>query len=320
MSYLKIVFCLFLILINYCSLFPIQNEQKEEENLLIQYLWREIITLPKEKRPKVGLVLGGGGARGLSHIGVLRVLEEEGFPIDIVTGTSVGALVGALYCSGISVDKIELMASDIGWSSLTNVSFTSLAGLLLAEKLLSTEKMEQYIIQQIGHKQFHELKKPFACVATDLKTGEKIIFTEGDVALAVRASATIPGVFSPVEYRHRLLIDGGLVDNIPTDLAKLLGADIVIAVNIAADFTKYSTSNILLVLNQSIYIQGDILSYKQLSLADIVINPKVSDISAYELGRAKECIDAGIIETRRMIPKLKRLLIDRTFRYLLESK
>ncbi|MFN3966316.1 MAG: patatin-like phospholipase family protein [Endomicrobiia bacterium] len=299
------------------SIFP-EETNFDPDQFLTQYFWREVITLSPPKRPKIFLVLSGGGARGLAHIGVLKVLEEEGVPIDGIVGTSVGALIGALYCSDIKVDKIELMAEEIGWSDLTNISVPSVVGLLTTEKLLSTEKMEEYIAKNVGKKQFHEMKIPFACVATDLKTGEKIIFRDGDVASAARASATIPGVFSPVEYRHRFLVDGGLVDNIPTDIAKMMGADFIIAVDISADFTKVSPSNILLVLNQSISIQGELLSREALKLADVIINPKVSDVSIYELWRARECIDAGIIATRKIIPKIKKMIMDKTFNWLLK--
>ena len=313
---LTILVILFLISPNLSAL----SKEIDEENFLTQYFWREVITLKPPERPRIGLVLGGGGARGLAHIGVFRVLEEAGLPVDIVTGTSVGALVGALYSSGISIDRIESMTEEIGWSDLTNISAPSVVTLFLSEKLLSTEKMEKYIADKIGNKRFDELKIPFGCVATDLRTGEKIIFYEGDVAPAVLASATIPGVFTPVEYRHRLLVDGGLVDNIPTDVARMLKADIIIAVNISADFTKNTPSNIMSVLSQSISIQGEFLSGEQLKLTDLVINPEVSDVGIHELWRSRECIDAGIVATRKIMPKLKRLIIDRTYQWTIDQK
>lgn len=293
--------------------------QFDADDFLKKYFWREVITLSPPKRPKIVLVLSGGGARGLSHIGVLKVFQEEGIPIDGIAGTSVGALVGGLYCSGLDVEKIEIMAEEIGWTSLTNISPPSIVGMIVADKLFSSENMEKYIAEKIGNKQFHELKIPFACVATDLKTGERIIFREGDVAGAVRASATIPGVFSPAEYRHRKLVDGGVVANIPVDLAKMLSADIIVVVDISADFTKYSTANMLLVLNQSIYIQSSLLSTEALKQADVVINPRVGDVSAYELWRGRECIDAGVIAARKAMPKLKKLIMDRTFQWLLKQ-
>jgi len=292
----------------------------DEEKFLMQYFWREVISLSPTERPKIGLVLSGGGARGLAHIGVIKVLEEEGIPIDIISGNSVGALIGALYSSGLSVDIIEKMAQEIGWNDLTNISPGSVIGLVLADKLLSTQKMENYISQKIGNKQFYELKIPFGCVATDLITGEKIIFTEGNVSLAARASACIPGVFLPVEYRHRLLVDGGCIDNIPNDIAKLLGADIIITVVVESDYSKNSLSNVLSVLTQVISIQQKILSQQQLKLSDIIITPKLDDVSIYELWKSKKCIEEGIIATRKLIPEIKKTIMNKTYQWLLKQK
>lgn len=284
-----------------------------EEEIFEEYLWNEVKVANPPQRPRVALVLGGGGARGLAHIGVLKVFQENGIPVDTITGTSVGALVGGLYTADVSVEKMEHLAEDIGWGKITNLSAEAVVNLLTAEKLLSTEKMEKYIALQIGNKRFDELKIPFACIATDLKTGEKIIFREGLVAPAVRASATIPGIFEPVEYRQRYLVDGGLVDNLPVEVAKMLGAEIIIAVTVSADFTKYTTSSVLLTLNQAIYIQSEVLSQEQLKKADLVIRPQVKDVTAVELWRASECIDAGIVATRKMLPEIKDLIMRETF-------
>ena len=309
-----------LVFLLYCVLSPNAGAAADPDSFLTRYFWREVLTLKPQERPRIALVLGGGGARGMAHIGVLRVLEEESFPVDIVVGTSVGALIGGFYASGMSVDEIEDIARQTGWADLTNVTPFSVLRMVISKKLLSTEKLEKYIISRIGDKQFYELKIPFACTATDIRTGEKIIFREGSVAQAVRASANIPGIFEPVEFRHRLLVDGGLVDNIPTGLAKLLKADIIIAVDISSDFTKNLASSVLMVLNQSIYIQGNLLSCDQLKYADLVINPQVSDVTAYELWRYQECIDAGKIACRKMMPQLKRLIIEKTFQRILEKQ
>jgi NTE family protein len=287
--------------------------QADEEEIFREYLWTEVSHLKPPKRPRIGLVLGGGGARGLAHIGVLRILENENIPIDIISGVSVGALVGGLYAAGVEVEKLENIAQNIGWEKITNISTEALVRLLVAEKLLSTEKLEKYISQEVENKRFDELKIPFACVATDLKTGEKIIFREGLLAPAVRASATIPGVFEPVEYRQRYLVDGGLVDNLPVEVAKMLGADIIIAVAVSADFTQYSTANILLTLNQAIYIQSEVLTQEQLNKADLLVLPKVKDITAVEIWRAEECISAGIIAARKALPEIKKLIMQETF-------
>jgi NTE family protein len=235
----------------------------------------------------------------------------------MVVGTSVGALVGAVYCASVPMNKIENMGTSVNWNELTSLSNSSIIRLFLSEHLISTSKIEKYLNDKIGKRNFSDLGIPFACVATDLITGEEIIFREGEVAKAARASATIPGVFDPVEYRHRYLVDGGLCNNIPTDVAKLMGADIVIAVSVAADFTKNNVSNIFMVLNQAIYIQGRQIEDERLQLADLVIRPEVGDVSAVDLGRSRECIDAGVLAARTMAPKIKRLLIGRVSDYYL---
>ncbi|MBI3292545.1 MAG: patatin-like phospholipase family protein [Elusimicrobia bacterium] len=279
------------------------------EDLLLDQLWSEFQAKSVKERPKIGLVLGGGGARGLAHIGVLKVFQEEGIPVDLVVGTSVGALIGALYSAGVPLWKIEALAQDIGWQHLTDYSRTSLVRLLVAQRLLSSERMEQYIARTIGEKRFDELMIPFACVAADLKTGEKIIFREGPVAPAVRASATIPGVFEPVEYRHRFLVDGGIVDNLPTDVAALLGADIIVVAAVQGDFTQNQPATVLEVIHQAISIQGEQIVRQKLQQADLVIRPQVGSINVTELWRGRECITAGILATRSMLPEIRRLLV-----------
>ena len=285
----------------------------DQEEFIIDHLYYKTINLPKEKRPKIILVLGGGGARGFAHVGVLKALREANVPIDMVVGTSMGALVGSLYCSGIKIEDIEKIAEDIKWADISNLGVPSLITMVTSEKLLSTEKMEKYVNKLIGDKYFFQLKIPFACVATDIKTGEKIIFKEGPVAPAARASANIPGIFAPVEYRQRFLVDGGLVENIPVSVAKLFNPDIIITVAVSADITKNAFSNIFYTLFQTIYIQGQQSDKNNLAMSDIVIAPKVSDVSAIELGKAAECIDAGFIAGKNSLKKIKQLIIDKTY-------
>lgn len=284
----------------------------DQEEFITNYMWQRFIALKAPERPKIALVLSGGGARGLAHIGVLKVLDEEKLPVDIIIGNSVGALIGSMYAAGVPMEKIEQMGENVGWNDLTDFSDPSMIRLLLSKHLLSTEKMEQYLRQNIGNVRFEDLKIPFACVATDIKTGERIIMREGDVALAARASATLPGLFDPVPYRHRLLIDGGLSDNVPIDVAKLMGADYVIAVVASADITANEVSNVFMVLTQAIYIQGRILDAEKIRQADFVIIPKVKDVSAVDLGRSKDCVEAGVVAARQKIVELKQALIQRT--------
>lgn len=274
-----------------------------EERLLLDYFWERYLALPQAERPKVALVLGGGGARGLAHAGVLEVFEEEGVPVNMVVGTSVGALIGSLYAAGLPVSAIVDMAEHMSWGRL--ISFK-----LSPAGLYSTKKMEDYIRKHIEDKRFDELKIPFACVAVDIRNGEKLIFRDGPVALAVRASATMPGLFQPVEYRHRLLLDGGVVDNLPCDVAQLMGADIIIAIDVTAQVGLVNPDNALHVLSQVIYIRGNFLSEEQIKLADIVINPEVKDITVAELNRGAECVDKGRVAARKMISEVKKRILN----------
>ena len=276
-----------------------------------------MISLPASDRPKIALVLGGGGARGLAHIGVLKVLSEEKLPIDMIVGNSVGALVGSLYAAGVPMEKIEKMGENIGWDDLTNISDPNLFRLMLSRRLLSTDKMERYLESNIGDVRFEDLKIPFACIATDLKTVERIVMRDGKVALAARASATVPGLFDPVEYGHRYLVDGGLSDNVPIDIAKLLGADFVIAVTVSGDINTQDISNVFMVLTQSIYIQGRQLDAEKIKAADFVISPNVKDVTAVDLSKSKECIDAGTRAARLAVMELKKKLVERTSDYYL---
>ncbi len=290
-----------------------------QEDQLTDALWAQFRRLPVERRPRVALVLGGGGARGLAHIGVLKVLTREGVPVDLVVGTSVGALVGALYAAGLPVEEIERMGQEVGWDKISDMTAARVWRLFVSEELLRTEKMEHYIGRYVGNKQFADLGKPFACVATDLKTGEQIVLREGSVALAARASATMPGLFQPVPYRHRLLVDGGIVDNVPTDVAKMLGADVIVCVAVPANFSKYNVSNILMTLTQALYIQGEVISQERLKQADVLIAPKVEDVSAMELWRSQECIAAGEVAARESLPRLRRVLVKKFFERWLET-
>ncbi|MFA5975968.1 MAG: patatin-like phospholipase family protein [Elusimicrobiota bacterium] len=291
-----------------------------EDQFLLDALWDGLRTLPHHQKTKVGLALGGGGARGLAHIGVLKVLQEENIPINLIAGTSVGALIGALFASGISTTDMEEMCAEIGWSSLTNYSQLSLFKLLVMEELLSTRNMEVYLRKHIGDQRFDQLKIPFTCSATDLQTGERVVFREGSVAFAARASAAVPGLFEPVLFRHRYLVDGGLVSNIPTDLLTEMGADIIVAVDVTADFSRFQPRNILATLNQAIYIQSEAMSKAELARADVVVRPQMGDISAIDLTRSAESIDAGILSTRLAVPAIKRVILDKNFDLLIRSR
>lgn len=177
-------------------------------------------------RPRIGLALGSGAARGLAHIGVLKVLEEAKIPIDIIAGTSMGALIGAMYASGVPVDHMERAALEIDWRSLARL----LDPILPFSGLTDSRRLVSFMAELLPARDFNDLNRPLAITATDINTGEAVIIKQGDLLEALRASLAFPGIFSPVRFGERFLVDGGLCKPIPTDVARQLGADKVIGV------------------------------------------------------------------------------------------
>src|SRR5438270_7207755 len=206
----------------------------------------------KIDRPRVGLALSGGVARGLAHIGVLRVLEEQNIPIDYIAGTSAGALVAAAFAAGMTIDEISEIGRILRWRDVGRVTLSRLG-------VQSNARLEEFVRARLPVKRFKELRIPLAIVATDLKTGSAVIISEGDVAFAIRASCALPGWYVPVTDEHgRQLVDGGLVANIPTAAVRSLGADIVIAVDVnseGANFISTPHSIIGVILQCIIVVQ-----------------------------------------------------------------
>jgi len=178
-------------------------------------------------RKRVGLALGGGGVRGMAHVGVIRVLEREGIPIDCIAGTSAGSLAGAAYAAGVRGQRLLEMALHLSWRDIARPIWPQ-------QGFVSFARLETYVIQTVGDLTFADLALPYAAVTADLATGEQVILTEGRVAPAVRASCSVPGIVPPVELGGRLLIDGGVVNNLPISVVRGLGADVVIAVGLGA--------------------------------------------------------------------------------------
>ena len=276
--------------------------------------------LRKGKKPgarKVGLALGGGAARGLAHIGVLEVLEKEGIPIDMIAGTSAGALVGALYAQGKQASQIKNLMLEQSWKKLAPLIDPSLSktGLIRGKKI--TDLITLFFG---GNIKFSDLKTPFACVATDIDTGEEVVINHGSVPEAVRASISIPALFTVVKREGRYLVDGGLVNPVPVNVVKEMGADFIIAVNVVPDVVERAHSankeraerrkepNIIHIIMQSIYIGTYALVRATLEEADIVIEPQVAHIGAGEFHRAHECIREGELAARGSIPEIKEKL------------
>jgi len=235
----------------------------------------------------IGLALSGGAARGIAHIGVLQYLEERGVKPCCIAGTSAGSIVGALYCSGKSVEELTHIASVMSWKDLIRIAIPR-------KGLIKSSLLHKSLVEYIGDITFEELKIPLIINAVDLLEGEEVLFEEGPVIDAVTASCAIPGIFSPVRLEKRLLVDGGLLDNVPSAHMGNKEVDYVIAVNVTAQRPlKKEPENIFEVLVQAYYIllhQRDIPSYKH---ADILIEPNLGDYSFWDTGKSKQLIREG---------------------------
>jgi NTE family protein len=277
--------------------------------LLRAHLWRVVRAAPVGRRPKVGLVLSAGSLRGTAHVGVIKVLQNAGFPIDVVAGTSMGAVVGSFYAAGISVARMWTIAEHLNLHTGSNLSGRHLISLFLFDRLLSSANAAKMIRRNLGDATFSRLKKPFACVAMDLYTGEAIIFRDGDVATAVRASMNLPGIFQPLEYRHRFLVDGGVVDYIPVDVARLLGAQWIIASVTQGDYTAARPKSVLDALEQVFDIRGSYLAREEMRSANFLIQPPVGDIGMFAEKKIPEALEKGVIEATRRLPAAEESLI-----------
>jgi NTE family protein len=270
----------------------------------------------------VGYALGGGGARGLSHIGVLKVLEEHGIYPDAIAGTSIGALVGVLYAGGLKAAEIEEVALQVNWRRMALLvdPTVSLAGFVQGKRVTSLLK------SILGDLSFPDLKLKFAAVATDIVSGEQVILTSGPVIDAVRASFSVPGILTPVRVGGRYLVDGGLVNEVPVGVCRQLGAEYVVGVNVIPDPSamlqrsrtggrwarrKRATAaaaesqrqrseaarqrrpNLVQVLSQSLLIPGYRIAVQDLAGADLAISPAVGGIGFFDFDRAAEAIAAG---------------------------
>ena len=252
-----------------------------------------------KKKRSVTLVLGGGSARGIAHIGVLKVLEREKIPVHRVIGTSIGALVGAGYALGIPLNQMEEMARHMTAKQLLDPTVPRMG-------LLAGNKLEEVIRSVTDNKRFEDCKIPLVIVTTDIENGEEVYHNKGDLQKIIRASSSWPGIFNPVRIDGRLLADGGIKNSVPTRIAKLLSIyDYVIAVNVGFCVKKEKIDNIFQMILQSFQIMGHELNQYQASEADTVINVELGDIDQGAFHRSKEAIIKGTLAAESKMDSIK---------------
>ena len=252
--------------------------------------------------PKIALALGGGAVRGFAHVGVIKTLEAQGIVADIVVGTSAGSLVGALYAGGYSGFELQKIAMKLDETSIGDWIFPD-------RGFIKGESLQNFVNNALKNRSIEKLNKTFAVVATDLRTGEPIVFRTGNTGIAVRASSSIPGVFQPVNINGREYVDGGLVSPVPVKVAKSLGADIVIAVDIGnkPKFTKVQdTIGILL---QTFTIMSESISAYELAQADVVIRPNMENIGTADFNNKYFAILEGEKAALAAIPAIREKIL-----------
>ena len=255
-------------------------------------------------RKKVGLAFSGGAARGFAHLGVIKVLREHDVPIDFIAGTSAGSFAGGALASGADIEEIIEMSRKISWFKMSGFSFSP-------KGLLSNAALGTFVKENFPVSKFEDLPIPFAAVACDLETGKEVILKDsGDLAEAIRASCAIPGVFAPIEHDGKLLIDGGVVANVPTKAVRKLGAEVVIAVDVLASGSSYwGKPNTLL----GIFFQSAMMLLRTASKAhhyraDVVIIPQLAHLRPDEIGKMDEFIKAGEAAALEKIDEIKTLI------------
>lgn len=260
---------------------------------------------PLALRPRLALALSGGAARGFAHVGVLRAFERHRIPIDMIAGSSAGAVVGGAYAAGLSVDDLAAFGRSLRWRRLGRLTI-SRAG------LQSNQPMEMILRDRFPVTRFEDLRIPFAAVATDLHSGAEVVMKgRGDIAFAIRASCTIPGIYVPaIDEQGRQLVDGGLVAIVPAAAARSLGADVVVAVDVNYEGAKFlgAPQSVLGVLFQSFMIVQRTATAAHVERADVAIRPRVGHIRWDEIRRVEELICLGETAAEEAMVEIKTLL------------
>ena len=260
---------------------------------------------PAPRPPRIGLALGGGAARGFAHIGVIQVLEENGIRPDLVVGTSAGSLVAALYASGKTGAELGLLADAMDETAITDWSFPG-------RGLIRGEALARFARDNTGGRAIEQMRLPLGIVATDLDSGQPILFQLGDVGVAVRASSAVPAVFQPVRIGSREYVDGGLVAPVPVRFARQMGAELVIAVDISAPPEGNPTGDAMRMLLQTFAIMGRSINNFELRDADVVLRPRLAGVSSADFAARKRSIQAGRDVALALLPELRLKIAART--------
>ncbi|MEY2191342.1 patatin-like phospholipase family protein [Neobacillus sp. BF23-41] len=253
------------------------------------------------EHPKIGLALGSGGARGFAHLGVIKALKDAGIPIHLIAGSSMGALVASFYGAGIDMDRLYKLSTAFKRKYFLDFTVPKMG-------FISGKKVKEFIKVFTHGKNIEDLSIPIGIVATDLLTGEKVVFQTGPVANAVRASISIPGIFVPEKYNGRILVDGGVSDRIPVSVAKEMGADIVIAVDVSRVKRNAEITSIYDVIMQSIDImQAEIINNREIA-ASVMIRPPVEIYSSRAFTNIDEIINLGEEEAKKHLKQIKTVI------------
>ena len=284
---------------NTLNITPIESISTQEATSKLDQRFKHA---QQREKPVVALVLGSGGARGYAHIGVIQVLEKKGIHPDFIVGTSAGSIVGSLYASGMSASKLRNVALDMKVADVREFKI-GLKG------FFDGKKVEDYVNQQVGTIALDKMKIPMYVVATELKHGKKVVFNYGNTGQAVRASVSIPSMFIPTTIAGKEYVDGGLVSPVPVDVARELGADVVIAVDILAQPIYTETTNVWGLFNQNINIMQNRLAAEELKNADIVIQPDLREKAhIFDVQGRQDTIQAGVDAAMERIKDLETVL------------
>ncbi|WP_067929700.1 patatin-like phospholipase family protein [Alicyclobacillus shizuokensis] len=251
---------------------------------------------------KTALVLGGGAVRGLAHIGVLKMFKKWNVTIDLICGTSIGGVIGGLVAAGIDIEEIEDFVLSYPWYRLLDVRIGK-RGMMAGKKLhnVFVEFLDQHGLRDVN---IEDLPIPFRTVATDLKKGNPYVWERGNLSLALRSTASIPGIFAPVHYEDMVLVDGAMTNNLPADIPKVMGMDLVIAVDVERQHEEREPKHTLDVLYRSYSIMATVLSRQNLQYADLVIQPIVGHVLSLDFPKMRVCIEAGEKAAKESLPQL----------------